>query len=72
MQTKQASVLDGTRIARKHLELFHSEIIKINEAGGSVTLATLQIGDSKDVIVYSNYLKKILEQIGIRSRIFLR
>lgn len=66
MNTKQASLLDGSRIAAKHLELAKQKIAGLSNAGKKLTLGTIQIGQSKDATIYSNYLKRILGGIGIQ------
>ncbi len=63
----QAKILDGTRIADKYLEMAREKIQGINRASsGTLTLATLQIGESNDATLYARYLKGLLGKIGIR------
>lgn len=60
-----AKLLDGNLLGKKLLEDIRRDITALGKAAASICLATLQIGDSKDATIYSNYLKKLLEGLGL-------
>lgn len=61
-----AKLLDGKKIAHDYLELAQKKIAQIKRATNTpLRLATIRVGEPKDVILYSNYLNQLLKKIGI-------
>jgi methylenetetrahydrofolate dehydrogenase (NADP+) / methenyltetrahydrofolate cyclohydrolase len=60
-------ILNGSEIAKKYLEEASKEILKLNKAAGKkrLTLGTIQIGETKDIALYSNYLSKLFSKLEI-------
>ena len=60
-----SQILDGNEIARKYLENASREIQELNKESGyrCLTLATIQVGESKGVTLYYNYLVKLSRQL---------
>jgi len=67
MAKRPVKILDGGEIAKKHLALLSREIQRLNHAAGRkcLTLATIQVGETKDIALYSNYLAKLLARLDI-------
>jgi len=65
-------ILNGIPIAKKHLEIAARNILRIQKEGGTVTLATVQVGEAKDALLYFVSLEKLLQKLGIRhiARVF--
>lgn len=60
-----SNVLNGKEIAKKYLEMLSREASSILEKGDQVTLATIQVGDSKDIMVYSRSIENLFKKVGL-------
>lgn len=63
--TKTKNILDGREIAAKQRALVKKEVERLAGEGHTLTLATLQVGQSKDAALYAHSLTKLLAELGI-------
>jgi len=63
-----ANILYGKEVAQKYLKKARQEILRLSKDSEAlpISLATLRIGNTKDSILYENYLKKLLQEVTIR------
>lgn len=66
--TQKAKLLDGKLRAKECLAELKGQLAQIASFGERLALGTLRVGESKDAIIYSNYLKNLLEKVGIDHR----
>ena len=62
---KTSVVLNGKEIAEKILSAAAAKIALLKKAGASLTLATVQVGNAKDSLLYSQALDRLLKKVGI-------
>ncbi len=62
---KAAHVLNGKEIAQKILVSAAKKIGLLKKTGASLTLATVQVGNAKDTLLYSQALEALLNKVGI-------
>ena len=67
-----AKLLDGKKIADDFLAGAQKRLAEIRRVSKApLTLATIRVGEPKDVILYSNYLTQLLKKVGIEHRPFV-
>lgn len=62
-----AQIIDGKKIAQEIKDELREKVLALQEAGVSVSLAVIQVGDDPASSVYVNNKKKACAYIGIRS-----
>lgn len=62
---KTSVILNGKDIAEKILSEAAAKITLLKKTGASLTLATVQVGNAKDSLLYSQALDKLLKKVGI-------
>lgn len=60
-----SNILSGAEIADKLLANAFRDVEALKRDGSPLSLGTIQVGESKDIQLYSNYLKKLLQRAGI-------
>ena len=65
-----AQIIDGKLISAQIKDELKEEVKKINENGGHICLAVVQVGDDPASSVYVNNKKKACAYIGIESRAY--
>ena len=67
----EAKILNGRDIAERFLSSASPRVEQLKKKG-AFALATVQVGTSKDTVVYSAYLSKLLSRVGVPliSRVF--
>ena len=63
---KNKNVLNGREIAEKYLNAVSRHIVKLKKDGKHLTLATFQVGQSKDTALYAKALDCLLQKLGIK------
>lgn len=63
--TATSNILSGSELAEKLLTKTVGDVENLKKQGVSLALGTIQVGESKDIQLYSNYLKKLLQRVGI-------
>ena len=62
---KSAQLLNGKQIADKILGEAAAKIAILKKTGAFLTLATVQVGNAKDALLYSQALDRLLKKVGI-------
>ncbi len=62
---KAARILNGKEIAQKILASAAKKIELLKKTGSTLTLATVQVGNAKDTLLYSQALRNLLDKVGI-------
>jgi methylenetetrahydrofolate dehydrogenase (NADP+)/methenyltetrahydrofolate cyclohydrolase len=55
----------GSELAKKELEAVETSLKRLAETGARLALATFQVGESKDTVVYSQSIEKLLKRLGV-------
>lgn len=63
--TKHAHVLNGRLIAEKALQEAAKVVAHLRKTGQILALGTVQVGDSKDVLLYARSVQSLLEKLKI-------
>ncbi len=63
--SRSAHILNGSEIARKNLEALSKEIALIHKKGEALCLGAVQVGDSKDTLLYARALEMLLAKLSI-------
>ncbi len=63
--TKPCHVLNGVEIAKKYIEIALKNVSIIHKTGVTLTLGTVQVGHSKDTLLYSRSLENLLKKLTI-------
>ena len=63
---RQAHIAKGAEIAENYLEAASRAIRQLRNSAVRLTLATIQVGQTKDMELYSNYLSKLLKRLDIQ------
>jgi methylenetetrahydrofolate dehydrogenase (NADP+)/methenyltetrahydrofolate cyclohydrolase len=66
MTSAASRVLSGKAIAAKHLERIAEEVRQLQKKGACLSLGSVQVGDSKDVGLYSKAIEQLFKKLGIR------
>lgn len=66
MTSSSAVILDGKAIAAKIYQKVASDTEKIRAAGHTLCLATIQIGEPEDVVMYAKAIEKTCQKIGVK------
>ncbi len=64
-------ILNGKEIAKKHLEKLSVQISELQKKGGSLTLASIRVGEPSDAVMYSRAIEKLVTKLGIRYQPFV-
>src|SRR3989338_6895964 len=62
---KTSVILNGKEIAEKILTAAAAKIVLLKKTGATLTLATVQVGNAKDSLLYSQALDRLLKKVGI-------
>ena len=65
---KESQILNGKEIAAKHLERISKELAELKQAGATLTLCTVQIGNAHDTELYSKAIANLLQKLGIQHK----
>ncbi len=65
MTKDTARILDGKELGKKYLKECAGELDRLRLRHVQLTLATIQAGKAKDAELYFNYLKKLMEGVGV-------
>ena len=61
-----ARVIDGKRIANLIYEDVARQVDALRRSGQIISLATIQVGEPKDVVIYAKSIEKMCERTGVK------